>query len=920
MVNKSSHFEAFFETYKPDICCVTETWLSSDIPDGFVCPKGYTIVRADRGTRGGGVALCVKGNINYCVEKTCNQYQNVECVCIDVQSEYRVIGFYRPPSFSRSDLDYATASVLLLRKLCSTDKKLILLGDFNLPDIDWKFYHGPENPIYQSFILFFNSYGFIQHVSEPTRTDNILDLVLTTYGANVNDLSLLPPICNSDHNVIMFNLRTDSSPLECSDSAEQRYNWSQASYPRISAELSAIDWNSVFQYCFTVDRCWETFLGIINDVFSRNVPTSNIKSCKSRSKRRVYPNYIKRLVKHKADAWKTWKNTQLEADKLAYEEIRTRLRNSITNFVDAKEEELVRKNNIKRFYQFVNKKISNKSPIPNVRRPDGVLTTSVSENCEIFNNYFSSVFTADDGVLQQLPARADSNLALSSVEFTPEKVFSALRSLRPTLSAGPDGIHNVFLKNCAAALCVPLCHIFDSSMKDNVLPKSWKRAYVTPVFKKGANCDPNNYRPISLTSTCCKLMEKIVNTEILNYLTLNNLLTLHQHGFLNKKSTITNLLEATHDWSLSMEAKTSSHVIYFDLAKAFDSVSHSKLMTKLSAYNIGGNLFCWLKDFLRDRQQAVKIGNSLSSFKRVTSGTIQGSVLGPSLFLLFINDAADLFKDVPVHFKLFADDLKIYSNSSDANPSPYLNIAVGRFIDWCFKWQLVISIHKCHLLCVRSNKSHSVPQAPSITLMDTELSASEVVCDLGIHIDKHLKFDKHISLIVKKAMSRLHLLLKCFQTKNPTLLVRAFKTYVRPILDYGSPVWSPHHQYLIDKIEKVQKYFTKQIPGMRRLPYETRLLRLNIEPLWMRRTRTDLKLCYKLINNHISSSISELLIPTDYSSTRGHTCKLFKMYSRVDITKYHFVNRIVDSWNNLPPNVVAAANFKLFCKRLCSLC
>jgi len=169
---------------------------------------------------------------------------------------------------------------------------------------------------------------------------------------------------------------------------------------------------------------------------------------------------------------------------------------------------------------------------------------------------------------------------LSSINFFPSAVEKELRLLKPTTSTGPDGIPNVLLKHCARSLAVPLSHLFDTSFKDGVLPLGWKIANVTPVHKKGPTIDPSNYRPISLTSTCCRVMERIINNELINYLLLNNLITKEQHGFIRKRSTCSNILESLHDWTLNLQCHIPTDVVYFDFKKAFDSVAHPKLQIK----------------------------------------------------------------------------------------------------------------------------------------------------------------------------------------------------------------------------------------------------------------------------------------------------------------------------------------------------
>ena len=203
-----------------------------------------------------------------------------------------------------------------------------------------------------------------------------------------------------------------------------------------------------------------------------------------------------------------------------------------------------------------------------------------------------------------------------------------------------------------------------------------------PYFQKGATSDPANYRPISLTCTCCRVMERIINVQLINYLLSNSLITKHQHGFLLKHSTCSNLLETVNDWTLALDNRLNTDVIYIDFQKAFDSVSHPKLLSKLTSYNIRGNLFAWITAFLDHRSQQVKISNYLSNSIFITSGVPQGSVLGPTLFLLYINDLTDGFANLNCAIKLYADDAKLYCSYKLGDYSATLVKALEHLTEW----------------------------------------------------------------------------------------------------------------------------------------------------------------------------------------------------------------------------------------------
>jgi len=219
---------------------------------------------------------------------------------------------------------------------------------------------------------------------------------------------------------------------------------------------------------------------------------------------------------------------------------------------------------------------------------------------------------------------------------------------------------------------------------------------VTPVFKKGKSTDVSNYRPISLTSLCCKLMESIIKDDILAHLLSKDLISCHQHGFLSRRSTGTQLIDCFNDWTLNIENKQSLDVIYIEFAKAFDSVVHRKLILKLMSYGIVGCFFSWISNFLTDRFQYVCIDGFYSSTVRVISGVPQGSVFGRIVFIIFINEVCEIIVGNTT-CKLFADDIKLYASVDFNGISHDLHARLDNLMLWSNMWQLKVNINKCNV-------------------------------------------------------------------------------------------------------------------------------------------------------------------------------------------------------------------------------
>ena len=280
----------------------------------------------------------------------------------------------------------------------------------------------------------------------------------------------------------------------------------------------------------------------------------------------------------------------------------------------------------------------------------------------------------------------------------------------------------------------------------------------------------------------------------------------------------------TTSWTLTTNNKNSIAVAYVDYKRAFDCVSHNKLLLKLRSYGTSGNSHNWIEHFSTHRSQQTRVGNSLSDVTYLSSGVIQGSVIGPLLFVLFMNDIANLFNDSKCVCKLCADDLKLYSTlETDADIS-HLQRKLTDIHEWSYQWQLGISYSKCNIMyvgrtCCNENLFLNVNMLPVV----------DRVKDLGVVMDSHLTFTHHIDQIVARAFIRANLINKCFVSSDSASLTRAFTVYVRPLLEYGSPVWSPHHSRKIIQIESVQRRLAKRLPGLKNVKYKERPEQLKLE-------------------------------------------------------------------------------------------
>ena len=307
--------------------------------------------------------------------------------------------------------------------------------------------------------------------------------------------------------------------------------------------------------------------------------------------------------------------------------------------------------------------------------PDDTYAVSDSDIASLFNKYFS-VFVRSS---YELPPTHELNRPssyLSEISFNEQDVFRALRSLDPSKAMGSDGISPKLLKNCALGLYQPLHHLFSSSLLQNYLPSEWRTHLIKPIFKSGNRNSVRNYRPISLLSEVSKVLESLVYNGIVDFVT--NSISVHQFGFLRGRSTLQRLLIF---FSTLLGSSSQTDVLYLDFKKAFDSVTHNELLHKLWNFGITDSLWLWVRAYLTNRRQCVSVGQSISNTLPVISGVPQGSLLGPLLFLVFINDLPSTLSTTMM--LLSADDAKCLMPIFTLQDCSFLQSDLSRLSTWC---------------------------------------------------------------------------------------------------------------------------------------------------------------------------------------------------------------------------------------------
>jgi hypothetical protein len=903
-----------------DVVAVTETLPKNPSHDisNFVL-EGYTGINV---LSGRGVCLFVKDGIDTLRLNELEDIFSPSIICklFLPSKESFIFGVvYRSPNSSAEDNHNVN---ILVNNLFDKhgSERVVLTGDFNFPEVDWEeeaCNKGVNHPAVKFLETVQQNYLF-QHVLNPThhralQQANILDLILSNEQGFVSSLEHLPPLGKCHHSVLDFKLCMKQAPPKRPDTTKYRFN--KGDYDEMRAFAGVVAWPELLLDSDSVDGCWLKIKKVILEAREKFIPKVILKHNGVNSKRNSIPATMLDKVRMKRRAFKMYKKYPTKANQDAYAKARNQVKWESRKLVMSKELHLAKeaKNNPKCFYQYVASKTKPKENVSNLLKEDGTLTQNDREKTEVLNDFFGSVFINEPK--DNIPTLdCGLDLDIQTLSVTQVQMCKALKALKVNKSPGPDEINPRILKELCNELSYPLTILFNKTMSEGKLPAEWKEAEVRPIFKKGAKCSAGNYRPVSLTPVVCKIFEGFVRDALCAHLVENKVLSDDQFGFTKGRSCVTQLLVTINDWMSSLDNGVPVDAVYLDLQKAFDTVPHLRLLQKLRGYGINGNLLSWISDFLSNRTQYVNINGHRSDKTSVTSGVPQGSVLGPILFIYFINDMP---AQVSCKTKIFADDTKAYSEVDDGPASrEKIQKCIDQLVDWTDKWLLKFNSQKCKVLHLgRNNPQHEyyIKDGDHVRKLETTMAER----DLGVVVDPNLTFEPHINGVVKKGNSIAGLLVRTITNKHSSIMVPLFKALVRPILEYGNPVWCPYLRKHINLIEGVQRRFTKKVIGVSNLEYEDRLRSLKLPSLEYRRLRGDLIEVFKIAHQlYDPTTTSSLLTFSADGLTRGHNFKITKMFNKSQQFHKFFTNRVITIWNNLPAGAVNAESLNTFKNKL----
>ena len=791
----------------------------------------------------------------------------------------------------------------------------MLILNRKIADILVNWYNNTSNDsLHSSYVNLFADIGVSQLILEPThRCGNTLDLLLSDTPDIVHDIIVHHPgsFINSDHSPLTFGIRTFIKRKKASK--RSIYNYKKANWKDLNRDLNRVDWHFILN-SVEPDTGWNIFKTKFLLFCDKHIPKIKIKESFQPP---WFDSDVFKLNKKKEHFRKLFKETNDTKYYKKFSSLRKQLKFLIKSKMRSNYDDELSPNTItKKFWSSV-KSVTKSSRIPDKMYLNDCIRTEPEEIANLFNKHFFDQFSDKSSYDIDIDFTNDAFYDFSFDKLT---IYNHLKQINPNKSQGPDKIGGLVIKNCAISISLPLSILFNISYRTGIIPAEWKTANIVPVHKKGDKSSINNYRPISLTSILSKIFEKCIRDELLTH--CKHLLYDNQHGFLPNKSCTTQLLPFSHDISLSLNSCGLIDVVYFDFAKAFDTVSHDIILEKLKyQFNVDGLMLKIIKNYLKGRTQQVLVNGKLSAPLSVKSGVPQGSILGPLLFVLFINDMQTVISE---HTKiaLYADDTKIWRHINSPIDHEILQRDIDALCNWAKSNKMKFHPDKCKILSINNFNKNLFHELPfyyyPYQLYNTILDYSTEEKDLGILTTPKFSFKLHQTYILNKAITQFNLLRRTCHFINNTCKRRTlYLTLVRSLFNHCSQIWRPVGPAVVP-FENFQKRCIKwalreSFVCYSQTEYLEKLRILKILPLEYYFLEIDLIVFHKIIHNLIPVPMPKELIHND-SRTRSNKNKnlTFQLTENVGTPKKILTNsffiRSMSHWNRLPNEIREMTN------------
>lgn len=880
-----------------DVVILTETWLSDNVKtDDLLLPNFQPPFRCDRINRiGGGVAIYVKEGLNVNLRPELSKI-GLEALWVELKYNDRkclVGGIYRPPDANNN---YWQLMEECIDQAFTSNGQVVIGGDFNINMMS-----SDSNKL-SRLIASYNAHQLIDSPTHFTEhSSSLIDLIIVRHSHNIITSfvadSFIPDLVRF-HCPVVCVLKFSKPKQTCYN--RRIWSYDRGNYTEYKQLLNSYDWS--FIDTEETDSVADKIADNILTAAAATIPNKNVT---------IRPgdipwmnNTLRQLIKQRQKLHKIAKRSNTE---YAWSKFR-KARNEATECLRKSKQEYnnklidkINSSNLssKEWFKIAKQLTSKKSSssIPPLIDNDQYIDDNDGK-ANVLNNYFCSQSTLDDSNQPPFDPIPTSNCSLTNISLSVQDVKDAVCSMDPNKASGPDLISPRLIREGIDALSVPLCNYYNRLLLNSSFPTAWKRANVTPIYKKADPSQPSNYRPVSLLSCLGKLMERCIHKHLYNYVISNNLITSFQSGFIKGDSTVNQLAFFYNDICKALDDGKEVRAVFCDISKAFDRVWHKGLIYKLSSIGIKGKLLHWFSNYLSNRKQRVVIANSTSSWKNINAGVPQGSILGPLLFLIFIND---IINNINSNIRLFADDTSLYiivdSPQISAN---ILNSDLDKIHAWSKKWLVTFNPAKTETILF-SRKRVKVNHPP-LVMNNTTIPSVNSHKHLGLTFTEDTKWKDHISLTLDKAWQRIGILRTLKFIVNRSCLEKMYFCFIRPLLEYADVVWDNCSRELKNEIEAVQNEAARIVSGATKLcNIQTLLSELQWETLESRRKNHRLVLMYKMKNSlapeYLQNTLPQMAqdrYPLRNSeNTPIMTCKTKQYFDS-------FLPATIRDWNNLP--------------------
>ena len=922
---------------KIDILGLCETFLHDDIPDSILSVDGYKFERRDRNIcttendkqKGGGVLIYIAEHLDY-KRKQNLESDNIESIWIEISLKHTkpilINSIYRPPSAPKQWLEMFSDN---LENITTADNEVYIMGDINV-DIS------RQETSNKSLRHILELHDLTQMVEVPTRitshSETLIDHIYASHPHHVYNVSV-PVFALSDHYPVCFTRKAG-----CNIKRNMHSYINYRCFKHFDNNSFCTDFiNKIneIEFCqtdtnFNFDKWHEIFIETLN---------KHAKIKTKRIKRKSQPDWYtdeireaqnKRDYHHKKRNWtlyKQWRN-----------QTKTLIRKHKKNLFS---ESIAQNKDGSYLWKHIND-INNqkkRNTLPSTLKVDpNTPIESKNEIADALNTFFINIsdkLKQDSGrpytemiyetnscdkltnmVENKVPSNTQFNIPLMNIN----EIKEIISKLDPCKATGIEGVSPRVLKNAAGAIIPSLLQIINISISTGHFPDILKYAKVFPIHKGGDESNPSNYRPISVLPLISKIIEKHVAKHLFRYLNKYNLLHTSQSGFRRGHSCQTALVKLVDDWLNHIDKGDIVGAIFFDLKKAFDVVNHNILLKKLAAYKINISSLNWFTSYLNNRKQCIVSDNIHSATEYITSGVPQGSVLGPILFILFINDLPLYIENA--NTDMFADDTTVHAaNKRLENLNIDLQESAYSFDKWCKLNNMYINANKTSTMILGSKYKTNTSDAIHISIENDMLASTEHQKLLGIYLDQNLTYDKEVDEICKSVSKRITLLKLLSKYVDQNSLKIYYQSYILPLFDYGCMVWGKTKKSNIDRLIKLQKRAARIILKADIMTSSKHMFTvLNWLPFDKRVDYHTCIMVYKALNKQTPEYISQLLVKTsdthslNLRSNSNDDLRIPRSYTQYFDKSFSVCGPKL--WNNLPADVKLSKTLEIFKRKL----